>query len=144
MANSSFTPVTFTGGQILDEDSLQQLSNNVKNVRDESTDGVYSHLSGSTTSTGLKFLTGRIVVPQQHRSTIDVRVPFIRFFSTTSSPNVFTSITSSGQNDFNMVIRGIGQIHPSHQGFIANIKTANVKSNVKFNKFYLNWVAFGF
>lgn len=144
MANQ-YKPVSFTASQLLDEDTLNQISNNQEYLRAESVDGLYVNGSGVTVGTGVKILGGRRTIAASTQSSIHVTVGFKRFFSTTCSPVIVTQILSTGQNQFHTVVRGVSTNMPTHEGFIANIRTTRIeKGATKINKIYLDWIALGF
>lgn len=145
MGSNQYRTVNWSSGQLLDEDTLNQLTQNQEFIKAESTDGLFTTASGIAVSQGLKIYGGRRTIGASTQSSIHVTVGFKRLFSTTCSPIVVTQILSTGQNQFHTVVRGVTQITPTHEGFIANIRTTRIeKGATKINKIYLDWFAMGF
>lgn len=146
MANNEFVAVSWAPGQVVDEDSLDQMSDNLTYLRNEAVDGKYMHLNAGTTSIGLKILCGRKIITPRKADTAIVRVGFAKMFTPDSVPVITTSIVSPSQAQIFHVINGIGRLHPNHQGFECkvNIAATNKKNDKIAKALYINWIAMGY
>lgn len=146
MAEKEFVAVNWTANQVIDEDSLEQLNDNMVHLRNTAVDGAYMHLNNGVTTTGIKILCGRKQITPRKSDTALVRVGFAKMFTPDSNVVVTTSLTSPGAVKFFHVINGINRLHPNHQGFEAKVNVyADVKKNDRFAKsIYVNWIAMGY
>lgn len=147
MASSEFVAVTWNPQQLLDEDTLDQINNNILFLKEQSVDGTYMHLDGGIVSTGIKVLCGRKTIPARDSDQASATIGFATMFSPTCTPIVTTSIVAPGIRALlTHVIDGIGTDHPTHQGFQVRIRQNGAsKKNDKINKpIYLNWIAMGY
>lgn len=146
MASREFVAVTWSPNQLIDEDSLDQLNNNIVYLRDQAVDGKYQHMNGGNTDKGIKMLCGRAVIAPRKGDTATQRVTFARMFTPDSVPVITTSITSTHQVRIFDTISGIGRVHPNHQGFEVKINVAadKEKNDKITRKVYVNWIAMGF
>jgi hypothetical protein len=146
MASTQFVAVGWQPNQLLDEDSLDALSNNLIYLRDEMVDGTYTNLNGAVVSTGLKLLCGRaIITGGRNTDTATIRVNFASVFTAGTNPVVTTSITSANKVQVFSVINGIGQFHPDHQGFECKVQLdydSKKKDKIK-SQLCVNWIAMG-
>ena len=146
MAGKEFVAVNWNQGQLIDEDTLDQINSNITYLRNQMVDGRYMHLNNGVVDLGLKMLCGRAIITPKKSDTAVVRVAFAKIFTPNSVPVVTTSITSPGQVHFFSVISGIGQTHPNHQGFECKVNlAAEHKKNDKITKpIFINWIAMGY
>lgn len=148
MADKDFVAVNWTSRQLIDEDSLDQISNNLVYLRDTMTTGAYMHDNAGLTTNGLKILSGRKQVSPVKDDTVNVRVSFASIFTPNSKPVVTTSICSpSGKANFAHIIYGLNDgDEPNHQGFRVKIVANYTKDKLdKIDKvLYVNWIAMGY
>lgn len=146
MAVNEFVAVTWSPNQLIDEDSLDQMNNNITYLRDQSTDGLYQHLGGGGTDKGIKLLCGRGIITPRKGDDARLRISFNKLFTPNSTPIVTTSITSTHQTNIFLTIEGIGRVHPNHQGFVAKVNVAaDLKRQDRIaRKIYINWIAMGY
>lgn len=149
MATKQFVPVNFSTGQLLDEDSLDQLNNNTVALRDQSVDGKFFDGAGILVDTGIKMLGGRIFIPAQ--PSLDVvygTVAFPSLFTPGCLPAVATGIMCPDQmNKFMHVHFGIGYPYADHRGFgfKINVRSPAANSNDTFtSNLWLQYVAVGY
>jgi|SRR6478609_6213265 len=147
MANNAFVAVTWNPQQLIDEDTLDQINNNLLFLRNQMIDGSYMHLNNGVTNIGIKMLCGRKLIAPRDGDTATARVSFAKMFTPDSIPVITTSlVVPSGKVNIDHIINGIGQDHPNHQGFEVKVNvTLNKKKQDKLNKpVYLNWMAMGY
>lgn len=145
MASTEFVAVTWQPNQLIDEDSLDQISNNLIFLRNQMVDGKYMQLNSGVTDTGLKLLCGRALITPRNSDTATVRINFASMFTVGTVPVVTTSITSSNRIKIFHTIRGIGSFHPNHQGFEAKVNLdydSKKKDKIK-STLCVNWIAMG-
>lgn len=146
MAANQFVAVSWQAGQLIDEDSMDQINDNQTWMRDQMVDGKYMHLNNGVTDISLKMLCGRKQITPRKSDVAVVRIGFAKLFTPGSIPVVTTSITSPTQAKIFHVINGIGQLHPNHQGFECKVEVdAGQAKNDKIAKsIYINWIAMGY
>lgn len=146
MANTEFLAVSWAPNQLIDEDSLDQMSDNITYLKEQAVDGVYQHLGGGTVDTKIKLLCGRQIITPRKGDDATVRVSFAKLFTTNSTPVITTSITSTHQTNIFITIQGIGRAIPNHQGFVAKVNVAadKKKQDKIARKIYINWIAMGY
>lgn len=146
MANKSFVAVNWTPSQVIDEDSLDQMNNNIIVLRNQKVEGKYQHQNGGIVDTGVKILCGRGQITPRAADTATIRIGFANMFTPDSQPIISTSIVSPGHAKFFHVINGINGLHPNHQGFDCKVVVyADSKKNSKFtDSIFIHWVAMGF
>lgn len=146
MASTEFVAVGWQPNQLIDEDSLDTISNNLLFLRNELVDGTYTNLNGaSTINTGIKLLCGRALITPRNNDSATVQVNFASVFTAGTSPVVTTSITSKNKIQIFHKINGIGQLHPDHQGFEASVNLfydSKKKDKIK-STICVNWIAMG-
>jgi hypothetical protein len=145
VVSKQFIPISFSPGQLLDEDTLDQMVANEQFLRDQSVDGKVTTEWGSIWDTGIKMLCGRAMIPAQSASVVYGTVGFTSMFTPGSQPVIATGITSVAGNKFMHVIRGIGQVMPDHRGFQyqLNVRGVGDDNSSIGNTIYLNWIAMG-
>lgn len=145
MANE-FVAVNWSPGQMIDEDSLDQINSNAVYLRNQAVDGKYMHLNNGVTDINIKLLCGRKEITPRRSDTAAVRIGFAKMFAPDSSPVITTSITSPSQAKIFSVINGIGRLQPNHQGFECKVQvSADTKANDKIAKsIFINWIAMGY
>lgn len=146
MASTAFVAVSWQPNQLIDEDSLDQISANLTYLRNQMVDGKYMFLNNGVVDTGIKLLCGRAIIAPRNSDTATVRIHFAHMFTTGSTPVVTTSITSGQKVKIFHIINGIGSFHPNHQGFEAKVNLdydSNKKDKIKSN-LCVNWIAMGY
>lgn len=147
MASKEFVAVTWSPGQMIDQDTLDQINNNLTFLRDQSVDGSYMHLNNGVTSAGVKILAGRKLVPPVKSDTTSARIGFAKMFTPDSVPIVVCTILAADHSvKFSHTISGIGRDHPNHQGFQVKINrhAESEKKDVIDKALYVNWIAMGY
>ena len=146
MASKEFVAVTWSPQQLIDEDTLDQINNNLIYLRNQSVNGAYMNLNNGVTDVGIKLLCGRKMIAPRAGDTAVVTVSFAKLFTPGTVPVITTSITSAdGKVKIFSVINGIGQDQPSHQGFQCKVNLAvdNKKKDKITKPLYVNWIAMG-
>jgi len=143
--SKQFVPVNFSTGQLLDEDTLNQMNNNAVYLRDQAVDGKYTADWGGVWDTNIKLMCGRIYIPQGSPRVVYGTVAFTSLFSPGAQPVITTSILAQGAK-YEHSVYGIGQYFPDHRGFQFKIKIGKAYSNstVFSEPVYLMWQAMGF
>lgn len=146
MASNEFVAVNWAPGQLLDEDTLDQMNSNINYIKRQSVDGAYMHLNNGVTTQGIKILCGRRQITPRKADTAVVRIGFAKMFTPGISPVITTSITSPGQTHIFHVINGIGRLQPNHQGFECKVNVAAdaKKKDTIAKSLYVNWIAMGY
>lgn len=148
MADKSFVAVNWTSRQLIDEDTLNQMNNNLVYLRDTMTTGAYQHENAGLTQTGLKILCGKKIVPASKEDTASIRISFPTLFTPNTKPIVTTSInSSSGKANFSHVIQGINDgDEPNHQGFRVKVVAnyAKEKADRIDKTLWVHWIAMGY
>ena len=145
MASTEFVAVTWQPTQLIDEDSLDQISNNLIFLRNQMVDGKYMQLNSGVTDTGIKLLCGRGLIAPRNSDSATLRINFASMFTAGTNPVITTSITSSNKVKIFHVINGIGTFHPNHLGFEAKVNLyydSTKKDKIK-NTLCINWIAMG-
>lgn len=146
MASTEFVAVNWQPNQLIDEDSLDTISNNLTYLRNSMVTGKYMQLnSGASTTTGIRMLCGRALIAPRNSDRATIRVHFSQSFTAGTNPVVTTSITSGAKTHIFHVINGIGSFHPDHQGFEAKVELyydSNKKDKIK-STLAINWIAMG-
>src|SRR6478735_3056089 len=115
MASSEFVAVTWNPQQLLDEDTLDQINNNILYLKDQSVDGLYMGPYGGLVSNGIKLLCGRKTIPARDSDQASAQVGFASIFTPNIEPIVTTSITAPGIRALlTHVIDGIGTDQVTH------------------------------
>lgn len=145
MAATQFVAVNWNPGAVMDEDTLDQMNNNINYLRDQSVNGKYQALGGGLVDIRIKLLCGRAIITPRRTDTATVRCSFASMFTPNSTPVVTTSIVSPGQIKIFHKISGIGRLHPNHQGFDCSVNIyASGKSDKIVKPLYVNWIAMGY
>lgn len=146
MASTEFVALSWQPNQLLDEDTMDTISNNMMFLRNQMVDGKYINIkSGAVTDTGLKLMCGRGLITPRSSDSATLRVNFASMFTAGTNPVVVTSITSANKTHIFHVINGIGQFHPNHQGFEAKVELdydSKKKDKIK-STICVNWIAMG-
>jgi hypothetical protein len=131
---------------LIDEDTLDQINNNLKYLQNQSVDGAYMHLNNGVVDVGIKILCGRKSIPPNPKSDFAyARIGFAKMFTSNSIPVITSTLVSPRPKLFH-TISGIGQEQPNHQGFEVAINLASDgKATDKLNfRTFLNWIAVGY
>lgn len=146
MASNEFVAVNWSPSQLLDEDSFDQMSNNINYLRDQAVDGLYQHRLGGTTDTNLKILCGTGGIAARKSAHANLTISFAKMFSPNSYPSVVATPVSVRPRYVFLTVMGIGRSLPNHQGFVARVTVDNVgKSAGVINaSIYVNWIAMGY
>lgn len=146
MVSKNFTPVNWSNGQLIDEDSLDQINNNEVYLRDRSVQGKYMFDWGASVDQGIKVMAGRIYIPAQNVEVVYGTVGFPQLFTPDIQPIVVTNILSPGQNKFMHIVYGIGTYFPDHRGFQfkINVRAGQSDNQVFSNPIYLQYHALGY
>lgn len=145
MASKAFVAVSWSPNQLIDEDSLDQMNNNIVYLRDQGVDGLYQHGGGGGTTTGIKILCGRLAVPARRSDNAHLSVHFRNFFTANSAPVITTSINSPTQNPVFLVIAGLGKAIPDHRGFRAHIQVEYPSKQAdRIRHMWVHWIAMGY
>ena len=145
MSSTPFRSVNFVGGQIIDEDTMNQLANNEQYLRDNTVDGLYQFAGGGGRTEGIKILAGKKVVPQSGNDRDTITVYFDKFFTPNSSPIVVCTAVTEQKPKVDVTVSGIGSLHPDHNGFQAKIVLDMGDDGGKLNApVWVNWQAIGY
>lgn len=147
MASKDFVAVSWTADQIIDEDTLDQINNNLVWLRNNSVQGKYTHLNGAVTGTGVKMLCGRKMLTAPKSDRVTGQVKFGQVFTAGTIPVITTSIVSpSGKSALDHILMGIDDNQPNHQGFkVKVVVNAGKKKQDNLAKpIYINWIAMGY
>lgn len=138
---TEFVAVNWENMQLIDEDSLDQINNNVNWLKDHSLTGQYQLTNGGTISTGLKILAGKTEIASAGKPQAYQEVYFAKAFTINSSPVVTASFYSTDRvSAFN--IYGLDDTTTlDHRGFKI-FAEKNDYSGYGKNSF-LNWIAVG-
>lgn len=146
MANNEFVAVSWSPGQLIDEETMDQANNNDEYLNRHKVSGKYMHLNNATIDTGIKILCGRRIIAPRRADTAIVRVGFAKMFTPNSIPVITTGMVSPNQEKIFLIINGINRLHPNHQGFEAKVNIA--AEGKKYDKIakaiYINWIAMGY
>lgn len=145
MASTEFVAVTWQPNQLLDEDTLDTISNNLIYLNNKMINSKYTQLNGGISDSGIKLLCGRALITPQSGDTANIRVNFASIFTAGTNPVVTTSITSANKVKVFHIINGIGQLHPNHIGFDCKVNLdydSKKKDKIK-STMCVNWIAMG-
>jgi len=139
---NNFVAVNWNANQLIDEDSLDQINANLNWLKNNSLTGQLQNTTGYPTSTGLKILAGKTVIPGLGLTDIYSDVYFAKAFTPNSSPVVtFNSYIASWVCDENLIaLDGTGNL--DHRGFRVHLQS-NVHGPFPVNP-VINWIAIGY
>lgn len=141
-ASNDFIAVNWNSNQLIDEDSLDQINNNINWLKNNSLTGQYQTATGYPLSTGLKILAGKTTVPGQGTTDIYADIYFAKAFTQGSSPvityGVYVGTWICGHSL--MGLDGTGNI--DHRGFKIHIQS-NIYGPIPVNPI-VNWTAVGY
>jgi len=147
VVGKQFIPISFSPGQLLDEDTLDQMAANELFLRDASVDGKYVNEYGAIVDNNIKLMCGMTIIPPQNVSVVYGTVAFPAMFTPgVMGPTIATSILSPGQNKFMHVVYGIGQYYPDHRGFQfkINVRAGQDDNAIFSDTIMLQWIAMGY
>lgn len=145
MPSKYFTAVNWSPGQLIDEDSLDQMNNNEVYLRDQMVDGKYMFDWGGQVDTGIKLLGGRVYIPPQQVTVTYGTVAFPQFFTPESQPIITTSLLAPSECVFDHIVYGIGTYFPDHRGFQFKIKVNEAYPRKVFSQpMYFQYHAMGY
>jgi hypothetical protein len=148
MASTDYVAVSWNPGQLVDEDTLDQMNNNITYLKNQMIDGKYTQLNGGLVDINLKMLCGRNIITARKSATATITVNFASMFSSTCTPIVTTSLVSPSQDRIFTIVNGIGQLHPSNHGFQVTVDAALTTGadtgGTIAKDLYINWIAMGF
>ena len=146
MASKEFVAVSWSPGQLVEEDTLDQMNNNITYLRDQMVDGQYQHRLGGLTDTNIKLLCGYATIPPNKANTATTSVSFSKMFSPNSYPVVTASVIGTKNRNIDLTLGGIGQTFPNHQGFYAKVYVGDIGKVVGqiHGTIYIMWIAMGY
>lgn len=145
MPSKYFTAVNWSPGQLIDEDSLDQMNNNEVFLRDQMVDGKYMFDWGGQVDTGVKILCGRVYIPPQNVQVTYGTVGFPQLFTPQSQPIVTATILSQEQCAHEYIVHGIGTYFPDHRGFQFKLKISNAYPKKTLDQpLYFQYIAMGY
>ncbi len=145
-ASRQFIAVNFSQGQLLDVDTLNQLSNNTVYLRDQMVDAKYQYEWGGVVDINVKLLAGKTYVPPSgDQGPIYVTIGFTNIFTPGCNPIITTGLQTEGGAKFEHCLYGIGTYHPDHRGFVAKVKVNPAYPRGVFDQhMHVNWTAVGY
>jgi hypothetical protein len=141
-AVTEFVAVNWNANQLIDEDSLDQINSNLNWLKDHSLTGQLQSATGYPTSTGLKILAGKSVIPALGTPWIYYDVYFAKSFTPNSSPVITASAWTGNQTSAINVIGLDGTSSYDHRGFKVNLYPV-VNAPYTVNPI-VNWIAIGY
>lgn len=126
MASSEFVAVNWNGGQLIDENTLDQINNNVNWLKDNSLSGNYQNQTGGITSKSIKLLAGKTMIPSQNTSDYYFDIYFGKVFTPNCEPIITTGAWTMYFPSSISVMGLNGGDTPDHRGFRINIKLTPV------------------
>jgi hypothetical protein len=141
-ASTEFIAVNWNANQLIDEDSLDQINNNVNWLKNNSLTGSYQTATGYPISQGLKILTGKSTIPGQGQIDLYQDVYFAKSFTPNSSP-VVTATAWCHTHISPLNIFGLdGSSTIDHRGFRVHMYSV-VNGAYTVNPI-INWIAIGY
>lgn len=146
MPSKYFTPVNWSPGQLIDEDSLDQMNNNEVYLRDQMVDGKYMFDWGGQVDTGIKMMCGRVYLPPNGNITVTYgTVAFPQMFTPESQPIITATLLSQEQCAHEYIVRGIGTFFPDHRGFQFKVRISQAYAKKTLDQpLYFMWMAMGY
>ena len=146
MPATSYSPVSWSPSEIITDERMQQNSDNVQWVFDNTPRALYTNPSGLKRPNGIRFVGGKALITARPTDTAQVRVQFGNAFSNGCLPIITTGNNNSFQNKVFVRIQGTGELQPNHTGFqIAVEVAATLVGNDKIsNNFFVHWIALGY
>lgn len=147
MAAKQFVPVSFNSKQLIDQDTLNQINNNMVWLRDRSVTGNWLPPDGGgVINTGIKFQAGTVTLPKDKNEQVGKDVHFAaNIFTPGTNPIVTATVVCSWSNKITPTVSGIGQNRPDDRGFHVVVKAygaTNKKDNIA-KPVFVNWIAVG-
>ena len=147
MATTPFRAVNWSPNELIGEDKMDQVSNNINWLRDNTPRVIYTLPSGVQRVEGIRIASGRVLIGARKSEDANAEVRFGNFFSNQCQPNITTGIVSAHTRRLFAVIRGIGQLQPDNRGFEVLVRAANETkkqdASIVYN-FYVSWHAMGY
>lgn len=130
--------------QITDE-KLDAMVSNDNYLRDNMMTGQYA-AHGVTRTTGIRMLSGLVLITASKTNTQTKNVSFGNYFSTACRPVVTTGILSTSQRMIFATIDGLGSLAaPTRDGFQVHVYVDSTSKSKKISRnFYVSWHAMGF
>jgi hypothetical protein len=142
MATTEFVAVNWNPNQVIDEDSLDQMNNNINWLKNNSTTGAIQLTNGGAVNRNIKILAGKSNLNTMGVNFFATDIYFTKLFTPMSSPVVTGSMWSANQvSAFN--IHGLdGSTSIDHRGF--TIVGRKLDNDVYQSNSFLNWIAIGY
>lgn len=145
VSGNKVTPVNFSQGQLLDTDTLAQLSANDSILNAQMVDGRYQGDWGFTVDTGLKLFAGRIQMGNNTGRQVVGTVAFPALFSANCQPIITTSILCATAPVYEHTVYGIGTYYPDHRGFQFKVRISDAYPKQTFKDLvYLQYICLGY
>lgn len=147
MANNKFVSVNWSPGQLVDEETLDQLNANQQYLRDQSVDGKIQFLTGSVIDTGVKVLAGNTYIAPNGGKVNGGAIGFTNMFTPGSEVIVTATLASQAGTRYLLTINGLGGgWQPDYRGFSVRltIRAASETNELFTDGLILNWIAVGY
>lgn len=146
MAATAFSAVSWSPSEIITDERMQQFSDNVQWVFDNTPRAMYTNPSGLKRVNGIRMVSGKALITARATATATVTVQFGNAFTNGCLPVVTTGNNNTFQNKVFVRIQGNGQLQPNHTGFQIEVEVLSVgtaKEKIK-NNFFVHWLAMGY
>jgi hypothetical protein len=145
MAAIPYRAVSFKPYELLTDDALNQNASNIQWLF-ENTPRVLYTTNRLKRAEGVRIACGRAAFEKKNNDQASQAVHFNNFFSQGCQPIITTGIVSTGQRKIFCTMSGLGQLHPTNQGFRLQVEVAaTVQKYDKIAKqFWVTWMAMGY
>lgn len=142
---SEFKVVSWAPLEPITDEKLDAMVSNDNWLRENMLSGQYKG-HGVSKTTGVKIVSGLVMMPAGKANQVTKNVNFGNFFSTSCRPIVTTGIVSSFHRMIFATIDGPGSaLHPTNQGFQVHVYVDSTSKTKKISRsFYVSWLAIGF
>lgn len=146
MAATSWNPVSWQPNEVITDEKMQQLSDNVQYLKDNTPRAVYATDDGMKRANGVVIIGGITLITPRQADNAMVRVNFGSTFASGCNPIITTGMINNFQTQVFTRLTGIGRARPDHTGFEAHVKVlAEKDKNDKIsNNIYIHYTALGY
>lgn len=146
MAATSFSAVSWSPSEIITDEKMQQFSDNVQWVYDNTPRALYTLPNGLIKPTGVRFIGGMTGFgrdPSNDRA--QIYVGFGSAFSVGCVPIITIGINNTFQTKVAHRFSGGAQLLPDHTGFGLYVQVMATQASQDFieQAFFVHWIAMG-
>ena len=137
MASNPYKPISWSDGEPIDKDKLNQMASNDQYLF-ERMPSMFYNAHGVKKTTGVKILAGKGTVPKTSSKLSYATIYFGSFFSQGCRPIVIAiPVQNSSRTRFDCSVRGIGVVYPDHRGVQIGVTTDERLTSINYHAYNL-------